>query len=49
MFSNVSLGKEFWAEAMSTACYLINRSPTTSIECKTPEEVWSGKPVDYQS
>jgi len=33
--------KEFWAEALSTALYLINRPPSTLIECKTPEEVWS--------
>jgi Integrase core domain len=39
MLSNAGLGKEFWAEAVSTACYLMNRSPTTSIECKTPKEV----------
>jgi hypothetical protein len=41
MLSNAGLGKEFWAEAVNTACLLVNRSPTTSIECKTPEEVWS--------
>ena len=27
----------------------MNRSPTTSIELKTPEEVWSGKPADYSN
>ena len=47
MLSNAGLDKEFWAEAVSSACYLVNRSPTTSIECKTPEEVWSGKLDDY--
>jgi transposase InsO family protein len=35
---NAGLGKEFWAETVSTACYLMSRSPTTSIECKTPEK-----------
>ena len=25
----------------------MNRSPSASIECKTPEEVWSGSPADY--
>ena len=25
----------------------MNRSPSTAIECKTPNEVWSGKPSDY--
>jgi transposase InsO family protein len=33
MLSNAGLDKDFWAEAVSTACYLMNRSPTTSIEC----------------
>ena len=39
MLSNVGLGKKFWAKAISMGCYLVNRSPNTSIECKTPEEV----------
>jgi transposase InsO family protein len=47
MLSNASMGKQFWAEAASTACYLINRSPSTTIEKKTPMEVWSGSPSDY--
>ncbi|KAG9442249.1 hypothetical protein H6P81_018103 [Aristolochia fimbriata] len=47
MLSNAGLGKDFWAEATSMACYLVNRSPCTAIECKTPEEVWSGTPADY--
>ena len=29
------------------ACYLVNRSPSTAIEKNTPQEVWSGSPVDY--
>jgi hypothetical protein len=32
---------------VSTTCYLVNRS--SFIECKTPEEVWSGKPIDYSN
>jgi transposase InsO family protein len=28
MLSGVGLGKEFWAEAMGIACYLINKSPS---------------------
>jgi len=39
--------RDFWAEAISTACYLMNRSPHSSIDFKIPEEVWSGNPVDY--
>lgn len=41
------LPKKFWAEAVNTTCYLVNRSPSTAIECKKPEEVWSGKSIDY--
>ncbi|KAG8483625.1 hypothetical protein CXB51_023496 [Gossypium anomalum] len=34
-------------EAASTACFLINRSPSVAIEKKTPQEVWSGNPANY--
>ena len=32
-----------WAEAVETACYLVNRSPSSLLEDKTPHEVWTGK------
>ncbi|KAG8478904.1 hypothetical protein CXB51_028750 [Gossypium anomalum] len=38
MLSNANLLKSFWAEAASTACFLINRSPSVAIEKKTPQE-----------
>jgi UDP:flavonoid glycosyltransferase YjiC (YdhE family) len=47
LLSNVKLFRDFWAKAVNTACYLVNRSPSTSIDCKTPYEVWSGTPADY--
>ena len=47
MLSNAGLTRRFWAEAVSTACYLINRGPLTGINLKTPFEKWSGKPADY--
>ncbi|KAJ4711603.1 Retrovirus-related Pol polyprotein from transposon TNT 1-94 [Melia azedarach] len=49
MLSNAELTRRFWAEAVSTACYLINRGPHTGINLKTPFEVWSGKPADYSN
>ncbi|KAJ9541754.1 hypothetical protein OSB04_028260 [Centaurea solstitialis] len=47
VLSNAGLSRGFWAKALNTVCYLVNRSPATAIDCKTPFEVWSGKPADY--
>ncbi|KAG8477963.1 hypothetical protein CXB51_027628 [Gossypium anomalum] len=47
MLSNANLQKSFWAEAASTACFLINRSPSVAIEKKTLQKVWSGNPANY--
>ena len=38
MLSNVSLGKEFWVEALVYACHIVNRLPSTAIGGKTPLE-----------
>ena len=43
MLSSARIGQEFWAEAVETACYLVNRSPTSSLIDKTPQELWNGK------
>lgn len=39
--------KKLWVKILLTACYLVNLSPSTIIEFKTPFEKWLGKPVDY--
>ncbi|KAG8497200.1 hypothetical protein CXB51_008576 [Gossypium anomalum] len=50
MLSNVGLGKEFWAKAVTYACHLINRLPSAAINGKTPMEMWIGKSAtDYDS
>lgn len=51
MLSNAGLWnmRHLWAEAASTACYLVNRSPHSSINFQIPEELWTGKPVDYSN
>ncbi|KAH9704361.1 Integrase catalytic domain-containing protein [Citrus sinensis] len=49
MLLSSNLFKFFWAEAAVTAAYLINRSPSSALEFKTPQEVWSGKPPDLSN
>ncbi|GJT12879.1 retrovirus-related pol polyprotein from transposon TNT 1-94 [Tanacetum coccineum] len=34
--------KEFWAEAVDCAVYLLNRCPSKSLDNKTPQEAWNG-------
>ena len=43
MLNGARLGQEFWAKAVETACYLVIRSPSSVLEDKTPQEVWTGK------
>ncbi|KAA0041875.1 Retrovirus-related Pol polyprotein from transposon TNT 1-94 [Cucumis melo var. makuwa] len=43
LLTNASLPLKFWGEATQTACYLINMSPSTTLNLKTPQEVWTGK------
>ena len=46
MLAETGLGPEFWADASSTAVYLINRTPGSSIEFELPEERWLGGKVN---
>ena len=45
MLKESGLSKRFWAEAVATACYLVSRSPASSIQFKTPEILWTGNPL----
>ncbi|RVW34552.1 Retrovirus-related Pol polyprotein from transposon TNT 1-94 [Vitis vinifera] len=46
---HVGLPKTFWANAISTAAYLINRGPSVPMEFGLLEEVWSDKEVDLST
>jgi hypothetical protein len=43
MLQNRCVPNRFWAEAVFTTVYLLNRSPTMAVKQKTPEEAWSGR------
>ena len=43
------LPNEFWARVVNIASYLVNRSPSTGIDFKTPQEVWYGTYFDYSN
>ncbi|KAH9679155.1 hypothetical protein KPL71_026007 [Citrus sinensis] len=47
MLIHSKLPMSLWAEALETAYYIVNRSPSSGINFRTPYELWSGKPADY--
>ena len=36
------LSNTFWAKAVACSAYLLDRSPTTNLNMKVPQEAWSG-------
>lgn len=47
MLLDAGLEKNFWAEAVMTAAYLINRIPCKGSGIESPEEIWSSKKPDF--
>ena len=41
------LPQSLWAETLMTSCYLVNKSPSSAINFKTPVEMWSDKAANY--
>ena len=44
---HAGLPKTFWADAVNTVVYLINRSPSAPLDGGLPEETWTGKEVNF--
>nr|GEY82273.1 retrovirus-related Pol polyprotein from transposon TNT 1-94 [Tanacetum cinerariifolium] len=42
MLKTKKMPKEFWAEAVDCAVYLLNQCPSKSLDNKTPQEAWNG-------
>lgn len=42
MLHSAKLSHRFWGFAAQAAAYVINRSPTTTLENKSPAEMWYG-------
>ena len=47
MLRTAKLPKTFKAKVVKTAYYIINKSPSTTIEMKTPMKMWTDKPTNY--
>jgi hypothetical protein len=43
MMKTAGMSGEFWGEVIMTVVYLLNRSPTRTLERKTPYEAWHSK------
>ena len=43
MLNGARLGKEIWVDVVDPTCYMVNRSPSSVLNDKTPQEVWTGK------
>lgn len=46
MLIDADLPKKLWAEAVSTAVYIENRCPESSIDFRTPHELWYNSKPD---
>ncbi|CAM8942693.1 unnamed protein product [Rhodiola kirilowii] len=48
MLISAGFKPSMWGEAVITASYLINRSPCSALNFKTPQEMWTGKPPNLE-
>lgn len=48
LLSTSRLPRLFWCEAMRMTCYLINLSPSRSLDRDIPKNIWRKKDVQYK-
>ena len=46
LMAEKNMPKHFWSEAVHTAVYIMNRTPTAAVHGMTPEERFTGKKPD---
>jgi hypothetical protein len=44
---HVGFPLQFWVDVVNIFVYLINRGPSSSLDCIIPEEAWTGKKINY--
>ena len=44
---HVGFPLQFWADAINTVVYLINRGPSRTLDGEIPQEAWIGKHLKY--
>lgn len=49
MLSAKDLPKNLWAEAANTAVYVLNRTGPSSVDGKTPRELFTGKQIHLKN
>ena len=47
MLSMANLAPEFWGEAVLTAAYIVNCSPSSPLDFQISEALWTGKQPSY--
>jgi hypothetical protein len=48
LIKSMGMPSFFWAEAVTTAVYILNRAPTRSLDSVTPYEAWHGHKTNVQ-
>ena len=48
MLAHAKLSNTFWAEALMTTAYVINRSPSIPLDGDIPQKLWTNKDLSYQ-